>query len=315
MEPVMTAGLTRQDSSGPPVPSLEQAPPNCARRSDGSFLMERTQYIQVTALADRIDSAPGSTHPAADESARSVLHRAFTLLNAFTAQKPMLTLGELAERADLPRSTTHRLATMLVKLGALQRRGNLGYAIGARMFDVGLLAPTRSRLLTAAEPYLQQLREVTRATVHLAGWSGNVPICLDKISQPGDHLPPSRPGSTIPLHASALGKTLLAFSTGRVFEAARDHSLRRFTPYTLTGLGPLMRDIASIKDSRIGRDNEEAAPGISCIATPILDQHGECLATISVGMPTPRLRVRAMEQSLLRAAESIARAHNQAYVA
>ena len=274
--------------------------------------MERTQDIRVTALADWIDSVPGGAHSPADESARSVLHRAFTLLNAFTAQEPMLTLGELAERTDLPRSTTHRLATMLVKLGALQRRGNLGYTIGARMFDIGLLAPTRSRLLAAAEPYLQQLREATRATVHLAGWSGTVPICLDKISQPGDRLIQSRPGSTIPLHASALGKTLLAFSTGRQLAAPRDHSLRRFTPYTLTGIGPLTRDIESIKESRIGRDNEEALPGISCIATPIVDRHGECVATISIGMPTPRLRVRPMEQALLRAAESITRAHNQA---
>ena len=254
------------------------------------------------------------SHLLRDDWAKSVVARAFALLDAFSAQEPFFTLGELSERANLPRSTTHRLATMLVKLGALQRRGNLGYIVGARMFDVGLLAPVRSRLLTAAEPYLHQLHETTRGTVHLASWSGERPIYLDKVSQPGELRVPSRLGAPVALHATALGKCLVAFTPDRTFADDRA-SLRRFTRHTVTNAHSLTRDIEVIRGTRIGRDNEESVLGITCIGSPIIDRHGECVAAISISVPTGRLRARAMEQLVLKTAQGIGRAHDQGWAA
>jgi len=242
-----------------------------------------------------------------DDCGRSTIGRAFTLLNAFSSKEPFLTLGGLAERANLPRSTTHRLATVLVKFGALQRRGNLGYTIGSRMFDVGLLAPTRSRLLDSAAPFMHDLHEITRGTVHLASWSGQQVIYLSKIAQPGEFPIPSRLGGAVPLHAAALGKCMLAFSAENVFESLENERLQRYTRHTISRIPLLHREIEGIRSRGLGHDNEESVLGVSCIASPVLNDRRECIAAISVSIPTVRLRERATEQAVQRSADSIAR--------
>jgi len=247
-----------------------------------------------------------------DEWDRSVVRRAFALLDVFTVHEPFFTLGDLAARANLPRSTAHRLASMLVRLGALQRRGNLGYTIGSRIYDMGLLAPTRSRLLSASEPYLQELHEVTRGTVHLAGWSGDRAIYLNKIFGPGNAAVPSRLGGPVVTYATALGKCLLAHTPEHRSPFEASLRLPRFTPHTKTTEEPFLRDIARTRADGLAYDSEESVPGISCIAAPILDRTGACVATISVSLPTPRLRQRATELAISRAAENVMRAHNRA---
>jgi IclR family acetate operon transcriptional repressor len=285
--------------------------------SDGE-VADTTDGDVTTRLRSRVELEPTATDPDVGEAesvgdgwARSTVGRAFALLNAFSSKSPFLTLGELSERANLPRSTTHRLAVVLVNLGALQRRGNLGYTIGSRMFDVGLLAPARSRLLAAAEPYLHDLHEVTRATVHLAGWSGQQAIYLSKVTQPGARPLPSRLGAPIALHATALGKCLLAFSPNAKIDDLEERELQRFTPYTVASLRTLRRDVDDIRSGRVARDGEQSVLGISCIAAPIEDRRGQCVAAISISVPSTRLRERAMEQAAVTAARNISRVYGQ----
>ena len=247
-----------------------------------------------------------------DEWDRSVVRRAFALLDVFTVHEPFFTLGDLAARANLPRSTAHRLASMLVRLGALQRRGNLGYTIGSRMYDMGLLAPARSRLLSASEPYLQELHEITRGTVHLAGWSEDRAIYLNKIFGPGNAALPSRLGGHVVTYATALGKCLLAHTPEHRSPFEASQRLPRFTPYTKTTEEPFLRDIERTRADGLAYDSEESVPGISCIAAPILDRTGACVAAISVSLPTPRLRQHATELAISRTTENVMRAHNRA---
>ena len=262
------------------------------------------------ACGARAESGPNAMSD--DEWDRSVVRRAFALLDVFTVHEPFFTLGDLASRANLPRSTAHRLASMLVRLGALQRRGNLGYTIGSRMYDMGLLAPARSRLLSASEPYLQELHEITRGTVHLAAWSGDRAIYLNKIFGPGNAAVPSRLGGPVVVHATALGKCLLAYSPERQSPFESNLRLPRFTHHTKTTAEPFLRDIERAKAVGLAYDGEESVPGISCIAAPVLDRAGSCIASISVSMPTPRLRQRTTELAIGRAAENVMRAHNRA---
>src|SRR5215467_13170387 len=103
-------------------------------------------------------SAPGAT----------VTSRALGLLGAFDEEHRALTLTELATRADLPLTTTHRLVGELVAWGALDRHPSGSYTIGRRLWDLGLLAPVQAGLVEVASPYLHDLYGATLATVHLA---------------------------------------------------------------------------------------------------------------------------------------------------
>ena len=103
----------------------------------------------------------------------TVTSRALALVGAFDDQHRRLTLSQLAERADLPVPTAHRLVGELVEWGALSRTPTGEYVVGRRLWDVGLLAPVQTGLRQLASPYLHDLYGATLATVHLAVRDGH----------------------------------------------------------------------------------------------------------------------------------------------
>jgi IclR family acetate operon transcriptional repressor len=256
--------------------------------------------------------APPAIAAAPDEadlnSARSVLGRASALLQAFSPERPILSLGDLAACANLPKSTTHRIAATLVGCGVLQRYGTFGYCVGSWLHDIGLLAPSRYRLTSAAAPFLHELYEQTRATVHLGVCSPTGPIYLDKVSRYGGPASFTRPGSHFPMHSTALGKSLAAFTDAHE-DLLAEPAYRRYTQRTVTSPRDLARELDAVRSDQVSHDREETVPGISCVGMPVFDQFGHCLAAISVCAPTVRLDERRSVTALRRAVQNIGRVY------
>src|ERR1700677_2971634 len=99
------------------------------------------------------------------------LDRAAAILGAFDATHRELTLSALVARCGLPRSTTHRIAERLIRLGWLDKPQDR-YRIGSRLFEIASLAPIRLELREAVLPYLQDLHGATRITVQLGVLDG-----------------------------------------------------------------------------------------------------------------------------------------------
>jgi len=249
------------------------------------------------------------------DAARSVLGRASTLLRAFSSERPVLSLGDLAAHAKLPKSTTHRIAATLVRCGVLQRYGAFGYCVGSWLHDVGLLAPTRYRLTSAAAPFLHELHEQTRGTVHLGVCSPAGPLYLDKVSRYGGPASFTRPGSHFPMHSTALGKSLAAFTDDAHEQLLAEAGYRRYTMRTMTTPRLLARELGEVRAEQISRDREETVPGISCVGVPVFDHFGLCVGAISVCAPTVRLDERRTLTALRRAAQNIGRAYGDRGVA
>src|SRR5437588_487826 len=83
--------------------------------------------------------------------------RAFAVLEAFTPERPSLALSEIARRAALPLTTTHRLLAELCESGALERNVDGTYRIGLRLWEIASLAPRSMPLREAALPFLEDL--------------------------------------------------------------------------------------------------------------------------------------------------------------
>lgn len=264
----------------------------------------------TSATQEDIDSLSDSLLDEDDaaDSARSVLARAFSLLQAFTADRPVLSLGELATYAGLPKSTTHRIAATLVGCGALHRHGRLGYSIGAWLHDVGMLSPVRAHLLAASSPFVHELHAQTHATVHVGVLSPTGPVYLDKIAASDGPTIFTRPGSSFPIHATAVGKCLLAMSPEATAEILDGPPLRRFTRRTLATPAQLAAALDRIRSENIAYDREETVNGISCIAAPIMDRNGRSVAAISVCAPTTRINERRTILLVQRTAAKVERA-------
>jgi IclR family acetate operon transcriptional repressor len=215
-----------------------------------------------------------------------VVTRAFRLLEAFSGDAPEMTLDELATAADLPRSTAHRVAGQLVMEGALER-SRRGWRLGTRMFELGQLVAREQRLRERALAYMQDLYAVTGETVQLAVADDHEVLYVEIISGHRKVASPSRRGGRMPLHCTALGKALLAFSAdgGRAFLQSAPR-LERRTAQTIVDLPALRRELHSVRADQLAYDREEAADGLHCVAAPILDGSGNATAALSVSMPT-----------------------------
>ena len=218
----------------------------------------------------------------------TVTGRALALLGAFDEQHRRLGLSDLARRAGLPVSTAHRLVAELEAWGALAREPDGAYVVGRRLWDVGLLAPLHTDLVEVASPFLHDLYAATRATVHLAVREDASALYLDRLRGHADVPVVSAVGSRLPLHATGVGKVLLAHAPAEV----RDRALagaRRVTAYTVVQPGLLRRQLERVLREGHATTREEMSLGACSVAVPVRRGPGaddEVVAALGIVVPT-----------------------------
>ncbi|MCW2775733.1 MAG: Regulatory protein [Nocardioides sp.] len=222
-------------------------------------------------------------------SGATVTSRALALLGSFDGEHRRLTLTELAQRAELPLPTTHRLVGELVAWGALSRTSDGEYVVGRRLWDLGLLAPVQTGLREIASPYLHDLYGATLATVHLAVPDGTSVLYVDRLSGHASVPIVSTIGSRLPMHATGVGKVLLAHAPAEVQRAVLS-DLPRVTPYTITQPGLLRRQLARTLRDDYATTTEEMSLGGCSIAVPV--RRGADVVA-ALGMVLPSLKDRA----------------------
>lgn len=218
---------------------------------------------------------------------RSVTWRALRILDAFDAGAPRLSLSEIADRSGTPLTTAHRLLAALVEWGALVRRSDGRYEIGRKLWDLGLLAPVSLELRQVAAPFLLDLHTTIRDTVHLAVREGLSALYVERISGRESVPVVSQVGSRLPLHATGVGKVLLATAPEEVVDQAL-RSLTRLTRNTVVEPGRLRRELAEVRRRRYARTSEEMSPGAASLAVPVqVDRRTGPVVVAALGVVVP----------------------------
>jgi len=221
----------------------------------------------------------------------SSVSKALTLLDAFTAEKPQLTLSELARRAGAHKSSAFRLLSTLEAHGFVEKSpAGRGYRLGWKPLELAGRLLGRYELRELAAPFMEELARKSGEIVHLSILDGSQIVYLDKRGRSQPLTVSTTIGGRSPAHASAMGKVLLAglpaAELQRVLGARR---LERFTPTTITDRSRLGRELEAIRRLGFALDSEEAFPGIRCVAAPLRDREGVVRAAISVTAPTQRV--------------------------
>ena len=235
-------------------------------------------------------------------AATTVTSRALSLLGAFDHRHRMLSLTELAGRAQMPLPTAHRLVGELVEWGALTRLADGRYAIGRRLWDVGLLAPVQTGLRQAASPFLHDVYAATLATVHLGVRDRHQVLYLERLSGRASVPIVSTVGSRLPLHCTGVGKVLLAFAPEAVQREVLQSKLRRVTRHTVTVPGLLAEQLRRVRTEGFATTVEEMSLGACSLAVPIRHA-GDVIASVGIVVPSLR-RERARLVSALQVAAS-----------
>jgi DNA-binding IclR family transcriptional regulator len=219
-------------------------------------------------------------------SGASVAARTLSLLGAFDARHRRLTLTEMATRADLPVPTAYRLVKELQQWGALTRTASGDYVIGRRLWDVGLLAPTQTGLREVASPFLHDLYGATLATVHLSVREGVHALYLDRLAGHASVPVVSKIGARLPLHATGVGKVLLAYAPEDIRTQVLGQ-LTRITAHTVVHAGVLRGQLARVHRDGYATTVEEMTLGACSVAVPVFREENVVAA---LGLVVPSLK-------------------------
>jgi IclR family transcriptional regulator, KDG regulon repressor len=207
--------------------------------------------------------------------------KAMALLTAFDRSTP-LGVSELSRKADVTKSTAHRLLAVLEELGLVYRDGSR-YRLGTKLFELGnqVAYCCPSSLREVAHPYLDELHQTSRQTTHLAILDGSDVLYLDKLFGHDQVRTPSHVGGRAPAHCTALGKVLLAHASSPFLTLSGVPLVRR-TRYTIVQPNLLNVQLDEAKTRGVAFDYEEAAIGLTCVAAPLRNRKGSIVAAISV---------------------------------
>lgn len=218
------------------------------------------------------------------------VERALAILNLFRDGPDSLSITEIARQTGLHVSTAHRIVRALCAEQFMdQDARSERYLLGPSLAILGRRALDSSGL-GVAQPILERLADTTGESVSLGVRRGSeLVVVLSSSSHQRlrfDH----EPGSVILLHASAMGKVLLAFGDVNAKSAVADlPELVRYTDATITARTALVADLEQAHRKGFALNREERYDGVCGVAAPVLDRRDVAIAAVGLQGPTIRL--------------------------
>jgi DNA-binding IclR family transcriptional regulator len=225
-------------------------------------------------------------HVTNDKSQVQVIARAATILRALEEENAGLSLGQIAQRVNLARSTVQRIVAALeteklVIAATPNGRVRLGPTI------LRLAASVRSDFIALARPFLERLSEELHETVDLSTVKKDHLVFIDQVIGAQRLRTVSAVGETFPLYCTANGKAYLAQLSDTAVEALIGRAYEARTPSTITKLEPLLAELKAVRRTGVAFDREEHTAGICAAGVAMHDPLGNAVA-ISVPVPSQR---------------------------
>ncbi|MBT2468276.1 IclR family transcriptional regulator [Streptomyces sp. ISL-66] len=241
-------------------------------------------------------------------AAGSALEKSMRILEAVAAPGGPHRLTDLTAAAGVPKSSTFRILASLIEQGFVRSEGESRYGVGPRLR--GLSALVSGGEPASIEQTLRELQQATGQTVHLALHSGETITYIRKLEGDQPFRTASRIGMRMPLHTTAIGKSILAhLPENEVRELVAATGLPRRTPKTLTTPQALDAELAAVRAQGFALDDEENEPTIRCVGAAILGPRGRPIGGVSVTTVTflvSREEIEAYAPHLRAAAQALA---------
>ncbi len=228
---------------------------------------------------------PAPTNERATYQIRA-LDRGLDILEAFTLADPELTIGQIGERAGLPKPTVVRLLSVLADRGYVERvPGAERYRLGVRTLEVGSVFLQSTSLEAEARPIMRRLADETGQTANLGILNLLQVVHIEVVA-------PDRPvrfwamiGYREDAHVSGLGKVLLAALPARERDAYLRRPRQQATLRTMTDPDVLRAELELTATRGYAIDDEESNVGVLCVAAPIRNGKGAVEAAVSISGP------------------------------
>lgn len=229
--------------------------------------------------------------------------RVLQILGAFGSNAHELSIGSIADKLGVHKSTASRLAATLVQRGFLEREERI-LRLGPEVNRLGLLALGNADLSALAADAMKWLCSATRETVHIAVLERTEALNVAQVDGPAIVGIGNWVGRKTKLHCAANGKVLLAFTKAPALKGR----LTAFTPRTITSLEVLRTELQKVREVGWACNIGELEEGLNAVAVPVFDATGNCRAALSVSGPSYRVapeRFAHLSESCIQAAQLI----------
>ncbi len=196
----------------------------------------------------------------------------------------------IAKAIGAPLSTVYVIVDDLVEKNMLSRNSDSSVWLGARLYHYGLAYARSLDFLNVANHEMHNLSRISGETVQVCGRDGDHMLVLAMADGPGHFQVTSRVGTRVPLNWTASGRLLV----GHLSEKERLDLFEHCAKSSPTGRAVIDPAVLSASakqalDARISIQAGESDYAVACVASPICDDKGACIATISIVLPEQKV--------------------------
>lgn len=218
------------------------------------------------------------------------------LVNIVACSRDGLSLTEIADALGLPKSSVIRYLKTLEQQDFLERDElTQRYFLGPAPLRLVSQDARQGDVRRAAYPMMLKLHDSSGETVNLAVPMRNRVVYVETLQSSHPVRTVRQIGEESPLHATAVGKAVMAWLPPEKLDSLKGQSLEEYTENTITIWPSLLRELERIRIQGFAIDDREGHREFRCVGAPIFDYRSQVVASIAVSAPATRL---SMERAL-----------------
>jgi DNA-binding IclR family transcriptional regulator len=263
-----------------------------------------TQAVKARVRA----SAPSAAVLDEEQGGSRSVRRALEILEFLLQRGEPATVAAIVSALQIPKSTAYELVRTLSEAGYLEPAGrNAGLYLGRKLFELGMAYRSQVDLLRDGSQIVEELRDATGETVQLSVLENDMMLVLLKEEGSRSIRIISRVGSRVPVNWAAAGRLLVSDLDDPTLSALLKRSVRQSPTGRITDVPKLVQQIRKFRKQGYATELNETNEHAGCVAAPVIDGSGRCIAAISIVAPEHRLGKQNREELISKVREAAAK--------
>lgn len=252
----------------------------------------------MTILDAAEPAAPDAPSPRSGEFVQS-LERGLAVIRAFGAERPSLTLSEVAKQTGLSRAAARRFLHTLVELGYVSSDGR-DFTLRPQVLELGYAYLSGLSLPQIAQPHLRKLATEVGESASVAVLDGTDIVYVARIATYRIMSAAIVVGTRFPAFATSMGRAILGAGTIEAQEEFLAKArLTKMTPHTITDVPGLRAALALARAQGWALVDQELEEGLRSIAAPVRNASGSVIGAVNISAPVRRGNVDEIVRELL----------------
>jgi DNA-binding IclR family transcriptional regulator len=210
------------------------------------------------------------------------LEKSVAILEHLSTNKQGLSLSDISSALKLPKTSVFSILQTLETKNMIRKNANGSYNLGLKLYSLGMASVSHLDIQSTLVPYMEQLRDETKFTVHLCAYDNGETVCLEKIEGPGIIRFLSYKGERKLMNTTAVGKAIAAYLPEPDLQFVISKGFNRLTANSICTEPAFRENLKQIVQCGYAVDDEEGEIGVRCIGVPIVMDGGRVFGAISL---------------------------------